>query len=127
MTLEETLARTEQDLRAIWEVFHGQVTSLGDKTALLLSYASVGLAHQEAINLLVRNELFGSALALARSVYEIMWHAGWANAYATPEQLRKILNGTFRFPEARELHTASTPPSSGYAAPVTKADSSEQR
>jgi hypothetical protein len=30
MTLEETLARTEQDLRAIWEVFHGQVTKVLD-------------------------------------------------------------------------------------------------
>ena len=103
MTLDETIARAEHDHRAIWEVFHGEVTSLGDKTPLLLAYAAVALEHYDAITLHVRNQLFGSALALARSVYEIMWHSGWANAYATPSQIRKILNGTFRFPEARDV------------------------
>jgi hypothetical protein len=103
MTVEETLAHAENDLRDIWHAFHGQVTSLGDKTGLLLSYTSVALEHYEAITVLARKELFGSALALARSVYEIMWHAGWANAYATPEQLRKILNGKFDFPNAGDV------------------------
>lgn len=103
MTLEESLARAERDLSAIWEAFHGQVTSLGDKTVLLLGYTSVALEHYEAIVFLARNQLFGSALALARSAYEIMWRAGWANAYATPEQLRKILNDKFDFPSAANV------------------------
>jgi hypothetical protein len=103
MTVEETLTRAESDLREIWHAFHGQVTSLGDKTVLLLSYTSVALEHYEAITVLARKDLFGSALALARSVYEIMWHSGWANAYATPEQLRKILNGKFDFPNAGDV------------------------
>src|SRR3954467_15540973 len=105
MKLEDTLVRAEKDLAEIWDAFHGQVTSLGDKTALLLSYASVALEHYDAITVLARKDLYGSALALARSVYEIMWHAGWANAYATPEQIEKILNGKFKFPEARDVVT----------------------
>jgi hypothetical protein len=32
-----------------------------------------------------------------------MWHSGWANACATPEQLRKILNGKFDFPNAGDV------------------------
>jgi hypothetical protein len=101
--VEDTLARAEKDLADIWHAFHGQVTSLGDKTALLLGYTSVALEHYEAITVLANNSLYGSALALARSVFEIMWHAAWANAHATEGDLQKILNGTFKFPEAREV------------------------
>jgi hypothetical protein len=62
--LEDTLARADKDLADIWHAFHGQVKSLGDKTVLLLGYTSVALEHYEAITVLARNDLYGSALAL---------------------------------------------------------------
>ena len=72
MTLEESLANADAAHRKIWESFAGNVTSLGPMTSILLSYAWLALEHHEAITILVRKELFGSALALARPVFEIM-------------------------------------------------------
>ena len=99
-TLEEALANADAAHRAIWEAFSGEVTSLGLKTPILLSYASLALEHHEAITILVRKELFGSALALARPVFEIMWRAGWVHAVATPEQIDQVLADTIRFPDS---------------------------
>ena len=100
MSLDDTLTASEDAHRAIWDAFHGPATSLGPKTVLLFSYTTLALEHNDAIMLLVRNGLFGSALALARPVIEIMWHAGWANAFASNDQIEEILNGRFRFPKA---------------------------
>lgn len=103
MTLEETLDGAERAHRAIWQAFHGPATSLGPKTVLLFAYTTLALEHNDSIILLVRNGLYGSALALARPVIEIMWHAGWANAFANEEEIGEILNGRFRFPPARNV------------------------
>jgi hypothetical protein len=103
MTLEETLANADAAHRKIWEAFAGDVTSLGPMTPILLSYASLALEHHEAITILVRKELFGSALALARPVFEIMWRSGWVRAIASPEQIAQVLADTIRFPDARTM------------------------
>src|SRR5262245_37350503 len=105
MTLEEVLAGAEEAHGRIWDAFHGPATSLGPKTVLLFAYTTLALEHSQATILLVRNGLFGSALALARPVIEIMWHAAWANAFAAEEQIEQILNGQFRFPSARDVAT----------------------
>jgi hypothetical protein len=103
VSLESSIKRAEDDRRAIWDAIPGQIISLGDKSTLLLAYLAVALEHYEAIVLLARSGLFGSALALTRSVYEIMWHAAWSNAYSSPGQIKKILKGKFKFPEARDV------------------------
>ena len=103
MTLDEYLASAERAHREIWQAFHGEATSLGPKTILLFAYTTLALEHNDSIILLVRSGLYGSALALARPVIEIMWHAGWANAFASDEEIGEILNGRFRFPPAREV------------------------
>jgi hypothetical protein len=103
MNLDDTLVASENAHRAIWDAFHGPATSLGPKTVPLFSYTTLALEHNDAIVLMVRNGLYGSALALARPVMEIMWHAGWANAFASDDQIEEILNGRFRFPKARHV------------------------
>jgi hypothetical protein len=103
MTLDEVLTGAVHAHREIWEAFHGPARSLGPKTVLLFSYTTLALEHSDATMMLVRSGLFGSALALARPVIEIMWHAGWANAFASDEQIEQILTGKFRFPSAREV------------------------
>jgi hypothetical protein len=32
-----------------------------------------------------------------------MWHAGWTNAFASDDEIEEILNGRFRFPQARDI------------------------
>lgn len=106
MTLDGHLAQAEQSHRDIWQAFHGPAISIGPKTVLLFAYTTLALEHSDATRVLVRNGLFGSALALARPVIEIMWHAGWANAFASEEEIEQILNGSFQFPSAREVAKA---------------------
>ena len=102
--LAQTLSRAKHDHDAIWDIFQGTVTSVGDKSTILLGYAAVALDHYAAINLLIENSLAASALALLRSIYEINWRASWVNAKATSQQLRRILtDNDFRFPGAGNL------------------------
>jgi len=49
-----------------------------------------GIEHHEAIILLIRSKIVGSAFALARSVMEILVRGAWFTCCATPDQITKF-------------------------------------
>jgi len=57
--------------------------------ARLLAYVDLTLEHYAAIWLLRERELFGSAFALVRPLYDIMLRALWIGAKATDEQVEQ--------------------------------------
>ena len=59
------------------------------KTTLLGAYVDITLEHDEAISVLIKAKLFGSAFALVRPLVETMARALWINAVATPTQIEK--------------------------------------
>jgi len=68
------------------------------KQRLAAAYTSLALEHHEAISRLVRSELHGSAMALVRPVFEILFNAHWMFACAKPPQIAKIAKGKLKFP-----------------------------
>ena len=69
-----------------------------EKETLFLAYHDLDMEHIEALHLLLRKELHGSAFALVRTFYETFYRALWMFAFATDEQVNKIRNGKYDFP-----------------------------
>ena len=68
------------------------------KTTLLTAYVDIALEHHEAISLLIKTKLFGSAFAVVRPLVETMLRALWINALATPSQIKGASRDTLKFP-----------------------------
>lgn len=73
MTLKEQLDRADDARHSAWDAIVGPITVVDSRSQVLLS--CIALEHQEAIILLARHGLSGSALALVRPVFEILYRA----------------------------------------------------
>lgn len=62
---------------------------LEPKTSLLAAYVDIALEHHEAISLLIKTKVFGSAFALVRPLVETMLRALWINGIAKENQIDK--------------------------------------
>ena len=82
------------------------ITIVDTRSQVLLSYASIALEHQEAIVLLARHGLSGSAFALVRPVFEILYRAAWMCACAKPKEVDRIKAGKFTFPKMGDMVAA---------------------
>ncbi len=99
VTLIQHLDRAAAATGAAWDAIEGPITIKETRSQLFLAYASIALEHQEAIILLLRHGLRGSAVALIRPVFEIFYRASWIHHCAKPNQIDRIKKGKFRFPE----------------------------
>ena len=106
MRLSQHLDRAAAATRAAWDAIEGPITIKETRSQLFLAYASIALEHQEAIILLLRHGLRGSAVALIRPVFEIFYRASWIYHCAKPNQIDRIKKGKFRFPEMGAMVTA---------------------
>ena len=59
------------------------------KTQLVVASVDIALEHHEAIGLLAKSQLYGSAFALVRVVWEAMLRALWINKVASSEQIER--------------------------------------
>ncbi len=79
------------------------------KRLLLFSYLDLCIEHVAGINLLVRNDLIGTALALHRPILEIHLRSAWLTHCATPQQIEQvIIDPDFKFPNdmTKQIDTA---------------------
>src|SRR5437867_4740082 len=97
MKVAETLDRALSIQREIWDAIVGELTITDLRQPILLEYLGVALEHHEAIIVLVRNDLRGSALSLVRSVFEILYRAAWVCTCTKPEHIEKIAKDKFDF------------------------------
>lgn len=98
MTVTEALDRARDIQRQIWDAIVGEFTVTDIRQPILLEYLAVALEHQEAITVLVRKGLRGSALSMVRHVFEILYHTGWVCTCAKPGDVEKILKDKFESP-----------------------------
>jgi uncharacterized protein DUF6988 len=68
------------------------------KTTMLFAYVDIALEHHEAIFLLIKSKLFGSAFALVRPLLETMFRALWINEVANQSQIEKASRDELKFP-----------------------------
>ena len=106
MKLSELLDRADAATRETWDAIVGPVTIVDSRSQLLLAYVSVAMEHQQAIVLLARKHLYGSALALVRCVYEILYRAAWTYSCAKPHEVTRIWEGRFDFPKMGDMVAA---------------------
>ena len=71
---------------------------------LAFLYFSQAAEHQAAMIALIGNQLFGSALVLARAVFEIMYRTNWIAQQASDGNVKQILAGEdFSFPKLADM------------------------
>ncbi len=87
------------------ELREGLGINLGErKIYLLAAYLDIVIEHHAAIDLLVKNERFGSAFALLRPVAETIYRSAWVNACATSQQLDQLVeDDNFDFPKLKNM------------------------
>lgn len=75
-----------------------------DINNLLSAYTSIALEHHESIYLLINRELYGSAFALVRPLFDTFFRAHWVCRCATKEQVQEIYNNdSFQFPRMDDM------------------------
>jgi hypothetical protein len=90
MSLIDDLSQRGDELRAqVRQMLKRHQYSTTTKSVMLLAYVDLALEHHAAIWLLRKRELFGSAFALVRPLYDIMLRALWIGAKATDEQVEQ--------------------------------------
>src|SRR5688572_25120492 len=60
------------------------------RVTIPVAYCNLSLDHHTAIILLFRNKLYGSGLALVRSVFEAMLRAHWVVGCATDAEVNQV-------------------------------------
>jgi uncharacterized protein DUF6988 len=89
-SLIDDLTQRGDELRAqVRQMLKRHQYSTTTKSVMLLAYVDLALEHHAAIWLLRERELFGSAFALVRPLYDIMFRALWIGAKATDEQVEQ--------------------------------------
>jgi hypothetical protein len=99
--VEQELLRNGKIRDKINELREGLGFDLSKKKIYLLTaYFDIVIEHHAAIELLIKEGLFGSAFALVRTVAETVYRAAWVNACASPQQLEQLVaNDDFEFPK----------------------------
>jgi hypothetical protein len=106
VSMTKMLAEAESINSGIAALLQG---NYGDdrRTTLTLAYLNLSLDHHAGIVLLMKNKLYGPALALVRVVLEAMFRAHWVVGCATPQQVDQVAeNDDFKFPKMDDLATA---------------------
>jgi hypothetical protein len=85
------------------------------KTVMVIGYVVIGLQHHRAIWLLKDAELYASAFALVRPVFDAWLRALRINAIATPEQIEQASRDKLRFPNVDKMLADIRPVYFGHA------------
>ena len=73
------------------------------KTAFLTGYVDIALEHHEAILLLIKSNLLGSAFALVRPLFDTMFRALWINKAADQSQIEEASRDKDIFPAMSQM------------------------
>ena len=101
--LDDITARGAEIRAQVRELLYPHEYACDTKTLVLVSYVDLALEHHEAIWLLRKSELTGSAFALVRPVIDILFRALWINAVATEQQVERVSRDELYFPPMREM------------------------
>ena len=105
-TFSERLAEAEGVNTKIGELLAGQYTD-ERRLTVPLSYLSLCLDHHQAITLLMRKPLYGSAMALVRPIFEAMIKAHWVNKCASDAEVNDVAeNDNASFPKMYQMAAA---------------------
>jgi hypothetical protein len=96
--LDDITARGAEVRERLRQLFHRHEYPQDTRTFLLRAYVDVALEHHDAIWLLAKCRLNGSAFAMVRLVYDAMFRAFWINKVATEQQIEQATRDELGFP-----------------------------
>jgi hypothetical protein len=95
--LDEITVRGAEIRERLRQLFHRCEYPQDTKTFLLRAYVDIALEHHDAIWLLAKCKLNGSAFAMVRLVYDAMFRALWINKVATEQQIERAIDDKLGF------------------------------
>jgi Family of unknown function (DUF6988) len=101
--LDEITARGAEIRERLRDLLARHEYPADTKTVLVLAYVDTALEHHEAIWLLAKSKLSGSAFAVIRLVYDALLRALWINKVACPEQIEQASRDELRWPKMRQM------------------------
>src|SRR5437773_6227387 len=96
--LDEITDRGAQIRERLRQLFQSHRYPPDTRSLMLSAYVDIALEHHEAIWLLTKSKLNGSAFAMVRLVYDAMFRAFWINKVATDEQIERATRDELGFP-----------------------------
>jgi hypothetical protein len=87
--MTEAFDAAERTNAQVSELLRGDYTD-DRRVTITLAYCNIALDNHVAMILLFRNGLFGSGLALARPVFEVMLRAHWVVGCARPDEVDQV-------------------------------------
>ena len=96
--VRENINQSIESFNTIGKLLENKIIGNDEKQTLLIGYFDICMEHLQSIQLLINNQLFGSAFALVRPFYETYYRALWMLKFATKEEVAKIGTGKFTFP-----------------------------
>jgi len=96
--LDDVTARGAQIRERLRQLFQSHKYPRDIKSLLLSAYVDIVLEHHEAIWLLAKSKLNGSAFAMVRLVFDAMFRALWINKVATEQQIEQATRDELGFP-----------------------------
>ena len=105
--IDAAVNRAHDLLGRLWNIYAGDLTGIGPRTQPLAGYAAIALEHQEAMLILLRHDLVGSAMTFVRPIFESTVRAGWVMGCATDVEVDEIRrDDSFHFPTMKKMAAA---------------------
>jgi len=95
--LDEIRSRGAQTRKRLRQLFQSHKYPPDTRSLLLRAYVDIALEHHEAIWLLSKSKLNGSAFAVVRLVFDAMFRAFWINKVATEQQIEQTIDDKLGF------------------------------
>lgn len=98
MSLLDDVSRRGAEIRArLHELLLRHEYPGNIKARVLVAYVDIAMEHHEAIWLLTKSKLNGSAFAMMRLVFDAMFRAFWINKVATEQQIEQAIDDKLGF------------------------------
>jgi hypothetical protein len=95
--LDDITNRGAQIRQRLRQLFRRNKYPSDAKSLLLRAYVDIALEHHEAIWVLTKRRLNGSAFAMVRPVFDTMYRAFWINKVATEQHIERAIDDKLGF------------------------------
>src|SRR2546430_9762480 len=105
--IREHLLKVEHAIRSVIPQLTRHDEYPGDsRTALVIAFIAQLIEHHEAVLILIRHDMVGSAFALGRPIVEGVYRGLWINVCATDAEIERFMSKDEIKPTIAELATA---------------------
>ena len=98
--INDNLNKNDEVRTRLGEMLSEKEVLNNTRTRFISAYLDISLEHQEALLLLIRSKLYGSAVVLVRPIFDTLCRALWVCRCASTKEIEEmLLNDNFEFPK----------------------------